>query len=69
LEEKLEVGRAILRSLLRDELWICGDAVENFFGVGTHHGWPFHYPNNHKPKESPQNKWMKHLLRAGHELS
>jgi hypothetical protein len=62
LEEKLEVGSTLLSSLLRDELWICGYAVENFFGVGTHHARPFYCPNYGKLKKSPQNEWMKHYL-------
>ena len=69
MEEKLEVGSTLFGSLLRDELWVCGDAVENFFGVGTHHAGSFYYPDNHEFEESPQNECMKHLLRAGHELS
>jgi hypothetical protein len=52
LEEKLEIHGALFSSLLRDELWIYGDAVENFFGVGTHHAQPSYYPDNRKPKES-----------------
>ena len=43
-------------SLLRHELWICGDAMEDFFGVGTHHAWIIHCSNNHKPEEPPQNE-------------
>ena len=49
-------------SLLRDELWICGDAVEDFFGVGAHHARIIYCSNNRKPKESPQNEWMKHYV-------
>jgi hypothetical protein len=63
LEEKLEVASALLMSLLRDELWICGDAMENLFGVGAHHAWPFYYPNCRKLKKSPQNKGMKHYFK------
>ena len=46
----------LLGSLLRDELRICGDAVEDFSGVGAHHAWTIYCPNNRKPKESPQNE-------------
>jgi len=56
------MGSALLDPLLRHELWICGDAMEDFFGVGTHHAWPFHYSNNREPKESPQNECMKHYF-------
>jgi hypothetical protein len=45
---------ALLGSLLRDELWIRGDAVENFFGMGTCHARSFYYPNSRKLKESPK---------------
>jgi hypothetical protein len=62
LEAKLEMAGALLRSLLRNELWICGDAMENFFGVGTRHAIPFYYPDNREPKESPQDRWMKYYL-------
>jgi hypothetical protein len=52
-------------SLLRDELWICGDAVEDFFGVGAHYARIIHCSNNRKFKESPQNEQVNGaLLRA-----
>jgi len=50
------VDSTLLSSLLRDELWICGDAVEDFFGVGAHHARIIYCSNNRKPKESPQNE-------------
>ena len=63
LEEELEVGCSLLRSLLRDELWICGDAMDNFFGVGTHHARPFYYPNNRKPTNPSQYKCAQGILK------
>jgi hypothetical protein len=62
LEEKLEVTGALLRSLLRDELRIRGDAVENLPYMGNHHAMPFYYPNYRKLKESPKNEWMKYYF-------
>ena len=50
------MGSSLLDPLLRDELWICGDAVEDFFGMGAHHARPFHCSNNRELKESPQNE-------------
>ena len=52
---------ALLRSLLRDELWICGDAMENLFGVGAHHARFFCCPDHHEFEESPQNEWLRNL--------
>jgi len=49
------VDSTLLSSILRDELWICGDAVEDFFGVGTHHARIVCCSNNRKHKESSQN--------------
>jgi hypothetical protein len=60
LEEELEVDGTVPESLLRDELWICGDALEDFLGLGTRHAWPFHYSNNRELEESPQHRWMKY---------
>ena len=42
-------------SLLRDELWICGDAVEDFFNVGANYARIFYCSNNRKLEEPPQN--------------
>jgi len=65
LAAKLEMASALLGSLLRDELWIRGDAVENFFGMGTCHARSFYYPNNRKLKESPQNQWISQYCEYG----
>jgi hypothetical protein len=46
-------------SILCDELWICSNAVENPFVVGTCHAWAFYHPDTHKPDKSPKNKWQK----------
>jgi hypothetical protein len=62
LEAKLEIHGALLGSLLRDELWICGDAVEDFLGLGTRHAMPFCDADNRKRKKSPQDRWMKYYL-------
>lgn len=48
----------LLSFLLRDELRICGNAVENFFGMGTYHARSFYYPNNRKLKKSPETQWI-----------
>jgi hypothetical protein len=59
------MGSSLLNPLLRDELWIRGDAVENFFGLGAHHARPLYYTNNCKPKESPQNQWISQYCKYG----
>jgi hypothetical protein len=43
-------------NLPREELWICGDAVEDFSGVGAHHARTIYRSNNRKPEEPPQNE-------------
>jgi len=43
-------------SLLRDELWICSDAVEDFFGLGADHARIIYCANNRKYKKSPQDE-------------
>jgi len=58
LEEELEVDSALFGSLLRDELRICGNAVENLFGMGNRYALSFYHPDNHELEESPQNEWL-----------
>ena len=49
-------------SLLRDELWICGDAVEDFFNVGARYARVIYRSNNRKPEEPPQNERVNEAL-------
>ena len=49
----MEVAGTVPEPLLRDELWICRDAVEDFFGMGAYYARIIYYSNNRKPKESP----------------
>jgi hypothetical protein len=51
-----EAAGALPGSLLRDELWICSDAVEDFAGVGVHHARIIYCSDSRKPEESPQNE-------------
>ncbi len=51
---------ALPEPLLRNELRICSDAMENLFGVGTRHAMPFYYPDIRKPEESSQDERMRH---------
>ena len=62
LEEKLEVAGTLPGSLLRDELWICGDALEDFPGVGAHHARLIYRSNNREPEEPPQNERVNEAL-------
>jgi hypothetical protein len=50
------VERALSGTLLRDELWVCGDAMENLFGLGSRYARSFYYPINYKFDKSPQAK-------------
>jgi hypothetical protein len=43
-------------NLSREELWICGDAVEDFSGVGARYARVIYRSNNRKPAEPPQNE-------------
>ena len=43
-------------SLLRDELWICGDALEDFSNVGAHYARAIYRSNSRKPEEPPHNE-------------
>ena len=56
------MGSSLLDPLLRDELWICGDAMEDFLGLGAHHAMPFCCADNRKRKKSPQDRWTKYYL-------
>jgi hypothetical protein len=58
LEEKLEVDSAVFGPLLRDELRICGNAVENLFIMGARYALSFYHPDNYELEESPQNGWL-----------
>ena len=53
------MGGSLPGSLLRDELWICGDTVEDFFGMGTNYARSFHYPDNRQPMESPEDQQIR----------
>ena len=50
------------RPVLRDELWICSNAMEEFFSLGINNAWIIYYSNNSKPKESSQIEWMKYYF-------
>jgi len=49
-------------NLPRDELWICGDVVEDFFGVGARYARIIYCSNNRKPEKPPQNERVSEAL-------
>ena len=49
-------------NLSREELWIWGDAVEDFSGVGAHYARVIYRSNSRKPEESPQNERVNEAL-------
>jgi hypothetical protein len=53
------MGTTLFGFVLRDELRICGNAVENLIAMGARHACSFYHPDNHEFEESPQNKWLK----------